>query len=123
MSTRSRARLLLAVAIALEVVGTLSLRLSDGFTHPVWTAMVVIGYLTSITVFARALSLGMGLGVAYATLTGVGLIAAALASAVVFDEGLGPLDAAGLTLLLLGVLLLQRQPQPAVAAVADRGDG
>lgn len=121
MSVTSRARLLLVVAIGLEVTGTLSLRLSDGFTEPAWTTLVVAGYVSSIAVFARALSLGMGLGVAYATLTGVGLLAAALASALVFDEGLGPLDALGLTLLLVGVVMLQRRPRAGVAvAGGDR---
>ncbi|GAB2759341.1 SMR family transporter [Nocardioides salsibiostraticola] len=111
MSDLSRGRILLATAIGLEVMGTMSLRLADGFTEPIWTALVVTGYVSSIAVFARALSLGMGLGVAYATLTGVGLIAAALASAVVFDERLGLLDAGGLLLVLMGVLLLQRPGQ------------
>lgn len=120
MSDLSRGRILLATAIGLEVMGTMSLRLADGFTEPIWTALVATGYVSSIAVFARAISLGMGLGVAYATLTGVGLIAAALASAVVFDERLGLLDAGGLLLVLMGVLLLQR-PGPGSALEAGAG--
>ncbi len=98
---------LLAAAIVLEVGGTMSLRLSDGFTHVAWTALAVVAYGTSIAIFGQALVRGMNLGVGYATLTGVGLMAAALASAVVFDEGLTVLQGSALVLLLVGVLLLQ----------------
>lgn len=102
---------LLALAIVLEVAGTLSLRLSDGFTHPGWTIVAISGYATSIVVFGQALVRGMNLGVGYGTLTGVGLSAAALASAVVFSEGLTVLQAAALITLLFGVLLLQPRGQ------------
>lgn len=98
---------LLAVAIVLEVGGTMSLRLSDGFTQVAWTGVAVLAYGTSIAIFGQALVRGMNLGVGYGTLTGVGLMAAALASAVVFDEGLTLLQGSALVLLLLGVLLLQ----------------
>lgn len=111
----ARARVLLGVAILLEVVGTLSLRASEGFTRPGWTLLVVVGYLTSVVVFGRVLALGMTLGVAYGTLTAVGLAAAALASAVVYGEAFDLLTGAGLVLLLAGVLLLQRRPAEAVS--------
>lgn len=111
-----RARVLLTVAILLEVVGTLSLRASDGFTHPGWTSLVVGGYVTSVVVFGRVLALGMTLGVAYGTLTAVGLVAAALTSAVVYRESLDLLTGTGLLLLLGGVVLLQRRPVDTVGA-------
>jgi len=111
-----RARALLAVAILLEVVGTLSLRASDGFTHPGWTLLVVGGYVTSVVVFGRVLALGMTLGVAYGTLTAVGLVAAALTTALVYRESLDPLTGVGLLLLLGGVILLQRRPPSSAGA-------
>ena len=102
-----RPRLLLALAIALEVTGTMALRPADGFSRPGWALVVVLAYGSSMAVFARAMAGGLGLGAAYATLTGIGLIAATLASAVVFDEGLSPVHAASMGLLLVGVVLLQ----------------
>ncbi|MEO7420913.1 MAG: SMR family transporter [Ornithinibacter sp.] len=98
---------LLAIAIILEVAGTLSLRLSDGFTHVGWTAVAIAGYGTSIFLFGQALVRGMNLGVGYGTLTGVGLAAAALASAVLFAEGISALQVLALVSLLAGVVLLQ----------------
>jgi len=102
-----RAYVYLVVAIVLEVAGTLALRLSDGFRSPVWTLAVILGYSISIFIFARAMRLGLGLGVAYATLTGSGVIAAAAISAGVFGESLGVFEVAGLSCLVLGVVLLQ----------------
>lgn len=95
------------MAIVWEVAGTVSLRLSDGFTHLAWTGLAVLAYATSIVIFGQALVRGMSLGVGYATLTGVGLMAAALASAVVFHEGLTVLQGLALVILFVGVLLLQ----------------
>lgn len=105
----SRPALLLVLAIALEVTGTLCLRLSDGFTSVGWTAAVVGGYLTSMFVFARAISLGLPLGVGYATLTGVGLACATVMSLALFAEPLSAVNTAGLVVLLVGVVALQRR--------------
>jgi small multidrug resistance pump len=110
-----RARLLLALAILLEVTGTLALRESDGFRQPGWTVVVVLGYASSMVVFARCLTRGMSLSVAYGTLTGTGLLAAALASAVVFREGLTAWSATAMVVLLLGLVLLQRREPEAAA--------
>ncbi|KQT94739.1 hypothetical protein ASG49_07935 [Marmoricola sp. Leaf446] len=105
-----RPSLLLAVAIALEVTGTLCLRASDGFAHPAWTVAVVAAYGTSMFVFARALSAGLPLGVGYSTLTGVGLACATLASLALFHEPLSGPGVVGMVLLVVGVVALQWRP-------------
>lgn len=99
--------MLLAIAIVLEVAGTLSLRLSDGFTHVGWTAVAIAGYGISIFIFGQALVRGMNLGVGYGTLTGVGLAAAALGSAILFAEVISALQVLALVFLLAGVVFLQ----------------
>lgn len=101
--------LLLAIAIALEVAGTLCLRASDGFTRPLPAIGVLVGYGVSLVFFARALSGGLGLGVAYGTLTGCGLAAAALLSAFLFDEPLSLVQLLGLAILAVGVVALTRR--------------
>lgn len=103
--------MLLALAIATEVLGTLCLRASDGFTRPLPAVGVLLGYDVSLVFFARSLSGGIGLGVAYATLTGCGL-AAALISALLFNESLTLVHAAGLAVLAVGVLTLNRGRPP-----------
>ena len=97
---------LLAIAIALEVAGTLCLRVSEGFTQPLSAIGVLLGYGVSLVFFAWALSGGLGLGVAYGTLTACGLAAAALLSAFLFGESLGVVQVVGLIVLAAGVVAL-----------------
>ena len=111
MPVRHRPQVLLAVAIALEVTGTLCLRAADGFAQPAWTGVVVASYGTSMFVFARAMAAGLPLGVGYTTLTGVGLACATLASRLLFDEPLSPAGSVGLALLFVGVVALQWRPR------------
>ena len=107
MPQARRARALLALAILLEVSGTLCLRLSDAFTALGWAAAVVGCYVTSMFVFARALALGLPLSVGYATMTATGLTCATLASWALFAEPLSAVQAGGLLLLVAGVVALQ----------------
>ncbi|WP_292762211.1 multidrug efflux SMR transporter [Microbacterium sp. UBA3486] len=53
----------LLIAIALEVSATLSLRAAEGFTHPLWLIVVVIGYTGSLGLLSVALDRGMAIGV------------------------------------------------------------
>ena len=107
MTPACRARALLALAILLEVSGTLCLRLSDVFTALGWAAAVVTCYVTSMFVFARALALGVSLSIGYATMTATGLTCATLASWALFAERLSAVQVGGLVLLVIGVVALQ----------------
>ena len=110
---------LLLGAVATEVAGTASLRLSEGFTRPVFALGVLAGYAVSIVLFARVLDRGVGLGLAYGTLTATGLLAATGLSALAFGEPVSAIQLGGLLLLLAGLLALQlpgrRRERPAEA--------
>ncbi|QWC85470.1 QacE family quaternary ammonium compound efflux SMR transporter [Nocardioidaceae bacterium] len=99
--------LLLTAAVAGEVAGTASLRLSEGLTRPVFTLGVVLLYGASIAIFGRVLGRGMSLGVAYGTITASGLVAATLLSAVAFDDRLSVVHVIGILVLGTGAVLLQ----------------
>ncbi|GAB2931971.1 hypothetical protein GCM10027047_30420 [Rhodococcus aerolatus] len=101
--------LLLALAVAGEVLGTLCLRASAGFTHALPAVGVLVAYGVSLPLFARAVSGGLGLGVAYGTLTASGLAAAALLSTLVFDEPLTAVQVVGLALLAAGTVVMTRR--------------
>ena len=105
-------RLLVVLAIALEVAGTLCLRASDGFTRPAPALGVLLGYGISLVFFARSVGAGIGLSVAYGTLTGCGLAAAALLSALVFNEPLTLVQVLGIVVLAAGVVALIRRRAP-----------
>lgn len=99
---------LLLLAIAIEVGATSALPRAEGFTHPGWTAVVVTGYLTAIwllTVVVR----WMDVSVAYAIWSGVGTAAIAIVGALWLGESLGAAKAAGIALIVVGVVLVNLQ--------------
>jgi small multidrug resistance pump len=98
--------LLLALAITAEVLATTALKLSNGFTHLGWTAVVAIGYLTSFALLAQALKLQMEMGTAYAVWSGAGTAAIALIGAAFMGESLTPLKIGGILLIIGGVIVL-----------------
>lgn len=99
--------LLLLGTIVCEMLGTLALPASEGFTRLPGTVGVLLGYAAAITLFSRALDHGLPLGVGYGTVTGCGLVAATTLSAVLLEEPVSAAQCAGLALILGGAVLLQ----------------
>lgn len=101
------AYLLLAGAIALEVTGTVALRLSEGFTRPVASTVVVCGYLGAVYLLARVLTAGIPLGVAYAIWAAAGVALVAVIGATFLDDSLTLVQVGGLVLVIAGVIALE----------------
>lgn len=103
--------LYLAAAIVLEIGGTTSLKLSDGFTRIGPTGAVVICYAASFALLSLALR-GIDLSIAYALWSGVGTAIVAAIGIVWFGEPAGTWKLLSLALIILGVagLHLSRQP-------------
>lgn len=101
------AAVLLALAILLEVGGTVSLRLSEGFTRLVPSVLVVIGYLGAFALLARVLESGMPLGVAYGVWAAAGVALVAIIGAVFLGDGLTAVQVGGIVLVIGGVLALE----------------
>lgn len=96
---------LLIVAILSEVVGTLSLKASNGFTK-LWPSIgVVVGYGFAFLLLAFALK-KMDVGIAYAIWSGVGIIGAALGAYMVFDQAVTRLNLIGMGIIILGVVVM-----------------
>ena len=102
------AYLFLALAIAGEVLATSFLKLTTG-ERPVWWAypVVVGGYVFAFTMLAQSLSKGVPLGIAYAIWAGVGVVAVAIISWLVFGEALTWQQILGMALVAGGVVLLE----------------
>jgi small multidrug resistance pump len=98
---------LLGIAIVAEVTGTVSLKLSDGFSKLVPSVLVVLGYGLSFTALAALLKSGFPVGVAYAIWAAVGVAAVALIGAAFLHEPFTLTMAAGLVLVIGGVVLLE----------------
>jgi small multidrug resistance pump len=94
-------------AILIEVVATLSLRASDGFRKKAWLLPVIVGYLASFYLLWVSLSLGMPVGIAYGVWTACGVALVAVLARFLFSEPLTPMMAAGIALIVAGVLTIE----------------
>jgi len=99
--------LLLALAIVAEVSGTVSLKLSEGFSKLGPSIIVVLGYGVAFTALALVLKLGMPVGVAYAIWAAAGVALVAIIGVVFFKEQMTLAMAGGLVLIIGGVVLLE----------------
>jgi small multidrug resistance pump len=92
----------LAVAIVLEIGGTMSLKLSDGFSRLGPAGAVVICYAASFALLSLALR-GIDLSIAYAVWSGVGTAIVAAIGIFWFGEHAGAWKVLSLALIVLGV--------------------
>lgn len=104
----------LACAIALEVVGTLMLKLSHGFEKWHWGVLALVCYGCCFAAMAPALKV-IPVGVAYAIWAGVGILAITLIGFVLFDEHLGVVQLACIGLIVVGAVGLRLTTATAAA--------
>jgi small multidrug resistance pump len=95
--------LYLATAILFEVAGTLSMRLSEGFTKVVPSTLVFIFYTVSFIAMAFAIK-RIDISVSYAVWSATGTALIATIGIVYFNEPLTALKIFSLTLIILGVV-------------------
>lgn len=96
---------LLAVTILLEVAGTICMKLSEGFTKPLYSTLVYVFYGLCFTLFQYALK-KIDVGVAYAIWAGAGTVLIALFGMVWFSEPASASRVIGIGLIVAGVVLL-----------------
>ena len=94
---------MLAAAIASEVIATVALKASDGFSRPGPVVLVVAGYALSFWLLALVLK-HLSVGTTYAIWSAVGTAAIALIGIALYGEGVSPLKLASLGLIVLGVI-------------------
>ncbi|MDO8187297.1 multidrug efflux SMR transporter [Conexibacter sp. JD483] len=99
--------LFLAGAICAEIVATLSLRASEGFSKLPFAAVMAVGYVVTFTLLSMALERGVPLGVAYGIWSAIGVAAVAALSVPLFGESLSALQLGGIVLVIGGVVALE----------------
>lgn len=100
--------LYLAAAIVSEVIGTSFLKYASGPKNYWWAyIIVVVGYVLSFFLLSLTLRSGVPLGIAYAIWAGVGVVAVAVISWLVFHESLTWQQIVGMVLVVGGVGLLE----------------
>lgn len=95
----------LAVAILAEVMATSMLKLTEGFTRPLPSVVVIAGYALAFYFLALTLRT-MAVGVAYAIWAGLGIALIALIGWLVLGQRLDAAGMAGIALIVAGVIVL-----------------
>lgn len=97
--------LYLAVAIVSEVIATSALKAAEGFTRPLPSLIVVVGYGVAfycLSVVLRTLPVG----IAYAIWSGVGVALIALVGWLLYGQALDLPAVVGMALIVAGVIVL-----------------
>lgn len=97
--------ILLGAAILSELVGTTSLKLSQGFSRPLPSFGVVIGYGTAFYLVSLTLD-ELPLGVVYGTWAALGIVGVAAIGVVMFNEQVDVAGVVGILLIIGGVYLV-----------------
>ena len=97
-------------AILLEVTGSLALK--GALERPLLYVLVAVGYAGAFALLSVALRAGTGLTVAYGLWGAGGVALTATLSLLIFDEPLTPLMAAGIVVVIAGVLCVELGSRP-----------
>ena len=97
--------LILFFAILSEVIATIALKLSDGFTRIVPSVIVVIGYGASFYLLSISLKV-LPIGLAYAIWSGVGIVLTVIAGILIWRESLDWARVIGIIFIILGIIII-----------------
>lgn len=97
--------LYLAAAIVSEVVGTTALQASNGFTRPLPSIVVVIGYGLAFYGLSIAIKT-IPVGLAYAIWSGVGIVLISAIGVIWLKQHLDAAAILGLSLIIVGVVVV-----------------
>jgi len=96
----------LGVAGLLEVVWAYMLKVSDGFSKPVESAIAIVAMIASFWLLSLAMK-ELPLGTAYAIWTGIGAVGAFILGIIVLGEAATPMRIASALLILAGMIGLK----------------
>jgi small multidrug resistance pump len=104
----------LSVAILLEVAGTTSMRLSEGFTRLTPSVLIFVFYAGSFALNTLVIRV-LGLSVVYGVWSGVGTVLTALIGIYYFKEPVTAIKMVSIGLIVIGVMGLHAASRPPVA--------
>jgi small multidrug resistance pump len=93
----------LSIAIVLEVAGTTSMKISDGFTKIIPSILMFIFYLASLAILTMALK-KIEVSIAYAVWSGLGTALIAIIGIFYFHESATFLKIVSVLLIIAGVV-------------------
>ena len=101
----NKAWVLLLFAITSEVIGTSCLKLSEGFSKPIPTLVVLLAYATSMLLLSRVVQT-IPLGITYALWSGIGIIAIVLVGLFAYKQVPSPGQLVGIATITAGVIIV-----------------
>lgn len=113
-AVKLRAWLYLVATVVLEVVATLCLKESDGFTVLVPSVVSLTAYAATVVALAFALR-EIPMSVAYVIWAGAGTAGVVLFGALIFDEAPTLASWIGVALVIAGVVMINARKKPARA--------
>jgi small multidrug resistance pump len=101
----NKAWVLLLLAITSEVIGTSCLKLSEGFSKPIPTLVVLVAYSTSMLMLSRVVQT-IPLGITYALWSGIGIVAIVLVGFFAYKQVPSPGQLVGIATITAGVIIV-----------------
>lgn len=95
----------LIIAITGEVVATTALKASAGFSNPIPSLVVIIGYAVAFYFLSLVLKT-ISVGIAYAIWSGLGIVLIAIVGAFFLGQRLDIPAMVGITLIVSGVIVM-----------------
>lgn len=106
MLSPNLAWLLLVVAGLLEIVWSVSMKASQGFTKPHFTTLTLVAAALSFWLLGLAMR-HLPVGTAYAVWTGIGVVGAAILGIVLLGESLSFMRIGCIALIVVGIIGLK----------------
>ena len=97
--------ILLLLAIASEVIGTSCLKLSEGFSRPIPTLVVLAAYAIAMLLLSRVVQT-IPLGITYALWSGIGIVAIVLVGLFAYKQVPSPSQLVGIATITAGVIIV-----------------
>ena len=97
--------ILLLLSIGSEVIGTSCLKLSEGFSKPIPTLVVLVSYATAMLLLSRVVQT-IPLGITYALWSGIGIVAIVLVCLFAYKQVPSPGQLVGIATITAGVIIV-----------------
>ena len=96
----------LGLAIIFEVFGTISLKLSNGYTQIIPTIGMVVSYVICFYFLSKCLNEFASIGYVYAIWAGLGIVLITLFGVIYFKNSIDISGVIGISLIILGAVVL-----------------
>tara|TARA_B100001059_G_scaffold130244_1_gene130258 strand:+ start:2229 stop:2561 length:333 start_codon:yes stop_codon:yes gene_type:complete len=96
----------LGLAIIFEVFGTISLKLSNGYTQIIPTVGMVVSYVICFYFLSKCLNEFASIGYVYAIWAGLGIVLITLFGVIYFKNSIDISGVIGISLIILGAVVL-----------------